>query len=39
MTSLITVLAGLKCLMRGGMEWRGTFHSLKELRAGRRVTW
>jgi cellulose synthase/poly-beta-1,6-N-acetylglucosamine synthase-like glycosyltransferase len=36
---LMQLRSGLKCLIRGGMEWRGTFHSLRELRAGQRVRW
>jgi hypothetical protein len=31
--------AGLLCLWRGGVSWRGTFHPLPDLRAGQRVKW
>jgi hypothetical protein len=31
--------AGLLCLRRGGVSWRGTFHPLADLRAGQRVKW
>jgi|GEM_PF-4986517 len=36
---LIQFRSGLRCLICGGMDWRGTFYSLKDLRAGQRVTW
>lgn len=31
--------AGLLCLFRGGVSWRGTFYPLGDLKAGQRVKW
>jgi hypothetical protein len=35
--SLALLRSGLRCLQRGGIEWRGTRYSLQELRRGQRV--
>jgi glycosyltransferase involved in cell wall biosynthesis len=31
--------AGVLCLARGGVTWRGTFYGLQDLRRGQRVKW
>lgn len=37
MLSLMTLWSGYRCLKNGGIDWRGTHYTLKELRAGQRV--
>ena len=35
--ALMMLWAGVKCLIKGGIDWRGTHYSMKELRKGQRV--
>lgn len=35
--SLMMLRSGVLCLLRGGIVWRGTWYSIKDLRAGQRV--
>ncbi len=37
MISFMFLWSGYRCLKNGGIDWRGTHYSLKELRAGQRV--
>ena len=35
--SLMSLWSGYRCMKNGGIDWRGTHYTLKELRAGQRV--
>jgi len=37
LTTLMMLWAGFKCMKNGGIKWRGTHYTIKQLKAGQRV--